>query len=307
MDLTFRQLALIVAIDDHGSLSRAAASLGLTQPAASMQLQRTQHQLDVELVERSGRQLALTLRGRRIAGHARRLLDSRAEFDAVVEGFRREDAGVMRVGCLAYGAGLIMTPILRRFTERRPDLRIERSQASLDNHLAGLSSGDVDVAFGFGPIEDEAVDFRVLFQDTTLVAIPNDNVLARRAVVDVEDIIGLPILGDDGDGQAWQEYWLALAYRDGRAPDVAGRLRTVEMHLEAVAMGRGISIVSRQTALLYHWSGVAFVRLRGVPPVPHWIAWRRGNAAAAVQELVECAAEVSARSQRAVAGAGRIP
>lgn len=72
LDLT--ALRSFVAVADSGGVTRAAGYLNLTQSAVSMQLKRLEQAIGVELLDRSGRGIALTASGEQLLGYARKLL-----------------------------------------------------------------------------------------------------------------------------------------------------------------------------------------------------------------------------------------
>lgn len=72
LDLT--ALRSFVAVADSGGVTRAAATLNLTQSAVSMQLKRLEENLGQALLDRSGRSIALTTAGEKLVGYARRIL-----------------------------------------------------------------------------------------------------------------------------------------------------------------------------------------------------------------------------------------
>ena len=72
MDL--KRLRTFVAVAEHGTVSKAAAVLNITQPALSRQISALEHDFGFELFERSGRCLVLTPRGEQLLGSCRSLL-----------------------------------------------------------------------------------------------------------------------------------------------------------------------------------------------------------------------------------------
>ncbi len=72
LDLT--ALRSFVAIADAGGVTRAAGFLNLTQSAVSMQIKRLEDMLQVEVLDRSGRRVALTAAGEQLLGYARKML-----------------------------------------------------------------------------------------------------------------------------------------------------------------------------------------------------------------------------------------
>ena len=85
LDLT--ALRSFVAVADAGGVTRASGFLNLTQSAVSMQIKRLEEMLGVEVLDRSGRQVALTAAGEQLLGYARRML---ALNDEVMERLTRD-------------------------------------------------------------------------------------------------------------------------------------------------------------------------------------------------------------------------
>ncbi|WP_171209908.1 MULTISPECIES: LysR family transcriptional regulator [unclassified Ruegeria] len=73
-NLDITTLRSFVAVADHGGVTRAAGFLHLTQSAVSMQLKRLEELLGLELLDRSGRTIALTASGDQLLAYARRMV-----------------------------------------------------------------------------------------------------------------------------------------------------------------------------------------------------------------------------------------
>jgi len=73
-NLDITTLRSFVAVADHGGVTRAAGFLHLTQSAVSMQLKRLEELLGLELLDRSGRTIALTASGEQLLAYARRMV-----------------------------------------------------------------------------------------------------------------------------------------------------------------------------------------------------------------------------------------
>lgn len=73
-NLDLAALRSLIALDDTGGVTRAAAAVNLTQSAVSMQLKRLEQSLGLNLIDRSGRGARLTREGEQLLSYARRLL-----------------------------------------------------------------------------------------------------------------------------------------------------------------------------------------------------------------------------------------
>ena len=120
-------LRTLVAVVDLRSFTKAAHSLGVTQPAVSAQIKRLQLLLDCELFDKSAPGVSLTPSGELLINYARRMLSLN---DQIVEmAVPRLGSQALRVGVPGDFAALFLPPILANFRTRNPDIRfIVRSQ-----------------------------------------------------------------------------------------------------------------------------------------------------------------------------------
>jgi DNA-binding transcriptional LysR family regulator len=279
MELGPRHLRLIITLADLRSETAAADELGLSQPAVSMQLRRIERWIGVPLFTRRPRGLVVTAEGEALIEHARRAHLELTGFELAVSRARDRSASAFTVTSVAYGAGDATSAILGRFGAAEPGLVVELRQTDLGDRLAGLPDGRSDVALTMGPLSHPDVEQRLLFEDPVVVAVAAGSRLAARTRVHIQDLLDEPIIvgleSDEVDDPDWHRFWAADVFRGGRPARVGGRYTTPEMHLSAVAMGQGISLMTSRTLDFYHRSGVAFLPVEGMPPVPHWIAWHR--------------------------------
>src|SRR5258705_4059278 len=143
-DLDITLLRAFLAVVEAGSVTRAAAALGVSQAAASQQIKRLEEALDCRLFERAGRGLVLAPAGERLLAQARRLL---ALNDEVWSSMRTPSfEGEVRFGVPYDIIGSFVPAILRRFAKAQPRVRVslvcEDSQVVREQ----LGSGAVDLA-----------------------------------------------------------------------------------------------------------------------------------------------------------------
>jgi len=74
MDINLHQLRIFRAVADHGSYSRAAAALYLSQPGVSLQVKALEQSIGLPLFEKVGRSLHLTEAGRELRSYSERIL-----------------------------------------------------------------------------------------------------------------------------------------------------------------------------------------------------------------------------------------
>jgi DNA-binding transcriptional LysR family regulator len=142
LDLTL--LRSFVAVIDSGSVLGAAARVGRSQSAVSMQIQRLEEDVGRPLFRRDGRTLRPNAAGEELLLHARRLL--RLSDEAVASLRHPEDAGVVRLGVPEDYAAYLLLPVLARFTQEFPLAEIELTCEPSSSLLQHLETGRIDLA-----------------------------------------------------------------------------------------------------------------------------------------------------------------
>jgi DNA-binding transcriptional LysR family regulator len=143
-------LRTLVTVVDLGSYTRAAAVLGVTQPAVSAQIKRLQTLLGVELFERSTHGVILTPSGEMVVGRARRLLSLNDEIVDCAQGPLPSEL-VVRIGTPSDFVASILPETLARFRARRQDVRfIVRSDFS-EPLIRQFHAGELDLLFNLSP------------------------------------------------------------------------------------------------------------------------------------------------------------
>jgi DNA-binding transcriptional LysR family regulator len=138
-------LRTFVAVVDLRSFTRAAQSLGITQPAVSAQVKRLQQLLGSELMDKSAPGVMLTPMGESVLGCARRLLAINDQILALC-GAPAAVAQAIRVGVPGDFVGEILWKTLARNREARPDLRFHVRSCPSDLLMRDVRQGELDVA-----------------------------------------------------------------------------------------------------------------------------------------------------------------
>ncbi|MEV1179324.1 LysR family transcriptional regulator [Nonomuraea sp. NPDC049784] len=140
MDL--RQLRGFVAVAGAGTVTGAANSLGLAPASVSEQVRRLERSLGVSLFERTPQGMRLTEQGARLLARAQGLLDHADEVRRAVTGQRRR----VRIGALEMLAAARLPTVIRRLSERRPDLDVDVYSLTRQPLLAAVAGGELDAA-----------------------------------------------------------------------------------------------------------------------------------------------------------------
>jgi DNA-binding transcriptional LysR family regulator len=144
MDL--RRLKTFVTVAEHGTVSKAADVLHITQPALSRQINGLEQELGFELFQRAGRRLLLTPRGEQLLGDCRSLLAHAGTVGERAQALRRGELKVLKVATSALTIEGAFPIFLHRYAERFPGVRLALIEADAAEHLTMLEQGEADLA-----------------------------------------------------------------------------------------------------------------------------------------------------------------
>lgn len=172
-ELTLRSLRALVAVANTGSIGRAAEQLHITQSALSQHVSRLSDVFGGAVIERRGRGIQLTERGRIVVAHARdveRCLANASSAIAELSGLAR---GHVRIGVLQ-SVNLYLIPIaLARLAQAHPGVHVSVRELSGKGIEDAVTSGDLDLGVGIGRVEHEDLKITRLYSECILWASPS--------------------------------------------------------------------------------------------------------------------------------------
>lgn len=171
--LRTRQLLLVAHLGREGHLGRAAAAMGISQPAATRLLQEMEDTLDCVLYERGARGMRPTAGGEVLLRYARQVLNdfgaARRELASLAAGLH----GLLRVGSVPSALPPLLAPVLAEFKARHARVAVAIEVATSDVMLVQLARGEVDLMLGRlleGHHDDEYEAVPVLDEPQVVVA-----------------------------------------------------------------------------------------------------------------------------------------
>lgn len=157
--LKLRHLQLFVALDEHRNLHRAAASLTMSQPAASKLLGDLEDSLGVTLFERHGRGVEPNWYGSLMIRHARTILSGLQEAGEELNDLLAGHSGSVSIGTVMAPAVELVVPVITTLTREHPDLKIAVAVETSDVLAERVQQGVMDFAIGRLPDHVDASCF----------------------------------------------------------------------------------------------------------------------------------------------------
>lgn len=150
---TIRQLEALVLVYRHGSLTKAAAELGVTQPAISLLIRQIEENFRLKLFDRTTRALHPTSACRDTVSIAERILADARGFSRQMRDLVDVKSGRISLAISAGVASAVLPRLLARYRSSHPEVKIDLFDIAPDELLPFVMAGNAE--FGIGSIEDE--------------------------------------------------------------------------------------------------------------------------------------------------------
>jgi DNA-binding transcriptional LysR family regulator len=241
-----RRLRVLQAVAASGSVAAAAQTLHLTPPAVSQQLMALERETRTTLVDRSGRQVALTAAGRLLAEHAEKITTQLRQAERDLAELTGRVAGPVRLAAFQSVMSPLIAPALRTLARTHPAILPTIAERYGPAAVADLRRGDLDIVLteydaGCGPPDEPGLGLRRLAFDPYLLIVPQDWAITVHSP---DDLDGRPWVAGP-PGTACDHALRRLAAQGGiaiAASDVCVEFPSV---IALVAAGRGAAIIPR--------------------------------------------------------------
>ncbi|QMV41993.1 LysR family transcriptional regulator [Cohnella cholangitidis] len=185
MDLkTLRTFHLIVK---HGSFIQAAEELNYAQSTVTMQIQKLEADLGVQLMER-GKKIRLTEAGRLFYEQSLDIVQRMEQVQKNISDLSIGETGTVRIGVTEPTASCRLPRLLQRFMAQYPRIRIALEISSTPALTESLMQGNIDFALCSTPDVGSELYFQPLFQERFVVLLPDEHPLSRKEIIEPSDL-----------------------------------------------------------------------------------------------------------------------
>jgi LysR family cys regulon transcriptional activator len=245
--MKLQQLRYLREVAKRGlNLSEAAETLHTSQPGISKQIRQLEDELGVDILVRHGKRVVdMTEPGRAILGIAERILQDAENLKQVAREFGAEGTGSFTIATTHTQARYALPPIITRFSQRYPRVRLSLRQGSPQDIAELVRSGEADIA-----IATEAAGFYdglVLLpcgQWNRCVITPLQHPLLKEKQLTIEAIARYPVITYDFAFTGDSPIKRAFDHK-GITPNVVLTAIDADVIKAYVEMGMGIGILAK--------------------------------------------------------------
>jgi len=237
-------LEIVRAVHELGSVTAAAESLFLTQPALSHWIRKLEDSLGVEIWTREGRSLRLTQAGDYLAAVANRLLPQLERAELQLQRFAQGELGTMRIGMECHPCYQWLLKIVAPFLEKWPGVDLDVIQKFQFGGIDALIGHDIDVLVTPDPLNKQELIFEPVYDYEQVLVVGSAHAYRKAKYVEPEQLadqvlITYPVSADRLD------IFNRFLTPAGVIPKRHKLIETTDIMLQMVAGGRGVAALPR--------------------------------------------------------------
>lgn len=266
---TLHQLKVFEATARHGSFTRAAEELYLTQPTVSIQVKQLTKAVGLPLFEQIGKRLYLTQAGQKLLETCQEIFGGLDQFEMAISDLKGLKQGQLRLAVITT-AKYFVPRLLGPFCHRFPGIDISLKVTNHQHIQERMANNDDDLYIISSPPEQPDLKIYPFLENPLVVIAPKDHPLAGKTNVPIQALNGHQfIMREPGSGtrQAVQKLFTE------HNVDVKVRLElgSNEAIKQAIAGGLGISVLSMHTIISEGTRGeFAILDIEHFPIERHW-------------------------------------
>ncbi|HZD58886.1 MAG TPA: selenium metabolism-associated LysR family transcriptional regulator [Anaerolineae bacterium] len=248
--MNINQLRAFVSIVEKGTFSAAARTMGVSQPAVSLQIQALEEYIGVDLLDRRTKKVQLTEAGRLFYPTALQIVSQVDNVQHQLEELGESVRGRLSVGGSTIPGEYVLPKLLGRFKKEYPDVSITLRIGDTSEIAEQVISGELQVGLIGAKIGAGQLNARPFLHDELVFIVPADHKLAQKHVLTLSDLSEAEFITRErgsGTRQTIENYLTKHGLSiDGL--NVVMELGSTEAVVNAVSAGLGVSMVSKWAA-----------------------------------------------------------
>lgn len=242
--MTITQLHYVLAVAEHQNFTKAAQHCFVTQPTLSMQVQKLEEQLNVQIFDRGKKPIELTNVGRKIVAQAKNIVAEAERINDIVDQEKGFVGGEFRLGIIPTVMPTLLPMFLKTFIKKYPKVKLKIEELTTEEIIQRINDGHLDAAIAATPLKIENIKERALFYEPFVGYIPANHRLKNKKTIEVSDLDTNDMLLLE-DGHCFREGVLNLCKTLNKADDEKFQLESgsIEMLVKLANEGMGMTLL----------------------------------------------------------------
>src|SRR4051794_612799 len=249
--LRLRDVDILLAVIQMGSMGKAANALNMSQPAVSKAIAYLEHTLGVRLLDRSRQGAEPTPYGRALVRRGVAMFDELRQGVEDIASLADPTVGEIRMGGSEHTISAIYSPVVHRFSGQYPRMSFHIMVGDLRMMSRELDARNIDfVVSRMYTRSSEEHSVEVLFEDPLVVVTGPNNPLARRRKVDVAELLDQPWTLQPRENNFGAFAMDALHAAGVGAPQITVATTSSDLRGQMLSTGHYLTMVPRYWVLL---------------------------------------------------------
>ena len=186
--MTITQLKYVLAVAEHKNFTLAAEKCFVTQPTLSMQIQKVEEELQIQIFDRSKKPIQLTDIGHKIVNQAKNIVNEADRIQDIVEQQKGFIGGAFRIGIIPTIMPTLLPMFLNNFIKKYPKVNLIIEELNTDEIIKRLHNGQLDAAIAATPLHEAKIKEIVLYFEPFVAYIPENNVVFEKKEIEISDL-----------------------------------------------------------------------------------------------------------------------
>jgi LysR family hydrogen peroxide-inducible transcriptional activator len=186
--ITLTQLEYIVAVQKHGNFGQAAKACFVTQPTLSMQIQKLEDDLGVQIFDRSSQPIRPTPIGQKILEQSAVVLTQTERIQSIIHEAKDSLEGELRLGVIPTLAPYLLPLFIDRFCKAYPALHVQVQESKTDDILALLKGNQLDIGLLATPLDEPLIVEHPIFIEPFYIYAQKGSALGELEEVSDDDL-----------------------------------------------------------------------------------------------------------------------
>jgi DNA-binding transcriptional LysR family regulator len=199
--LDIHQLEIFTKVAELKSFSKAAQEMYLTQPTVSQHISSLENYLGIKLLDRLGKEVALTKAGEILYPYAKQMTALRGEAQQALDHFMGKKTGHLVLGASTIPGEYILPPLLGQFKTLYPEIRITLRIGDTEKIVGELLNGTIELGVTGAKITHTRIKYSSFVEDELIVVVPKGHRWWQKKSIDVQELKDEPfIMREEGSG-----------------------------------------------------------------------------------------------------------
>ncbi len=186
--MTITQLKYVLAVAEHKNFTLAAEKCFVTQPTLSMQIQKIEEELAIQIFDRTKKPIQLTEIGQKIVNQSKNIVNEADRIQDIVDQQKGFIGGEFRLAIIPTVMPTLLPMFLNNFIKKYPKVKLIIEELNTAEIITKLKNGHLDAAIAVTPLEDEKIKEIVLYYEPFVAYIPENHQSFYKKEIEVSDL-----------------------------------------------------------------------------------------------------------------------